>query len=96
VPDLVKVASRQRFSFRQTCRMTLFIDSMIFVLTNKRYCSGGGPSWTMVRISSRLRKKRRDKSGCFSSKHRARLRIRGSALSASNSQVRFNGWHTAA
>ena len=35
------LASLQRFTLRQTWRMTLFIDSMMLVLANDRRSSGG-------------------------------------------------------
>ena len=45
-------ASHQRFTFRQTCRITAFIDSMMFVDANDRRSSSGMPRRVTVRISS--------------------------------------------
>ena len=72
----------QRFTFRQTCRMTLFIDPMMFLLASDRRSLDGRPSLIKVRIPSRPSRIKRDTSGASCAKRRARLRIRRSAFSA--------------
>ncbi len=47
------LASRQRFTLLWTCRMPPFMDAMMFVPARERRNSGGRPSPTIVRISSR-------------------------------------------
>ncbi|GAB4283694.1 MAG: hypothetical protein Kow0058_02580 [Roseovarius sp.] len=46
-------ASRLRFTFRRTCRITAFIDSMMLVLANERRSSGASPG--RIRVMAAVR-----------------------------------------
>ena len=57
------LASRQRFTLRQTCRMTAFIASRMFVLASDRRSSGGSPSRATVEFVEAFEDALRDPGG---------------------------------